>query len=100
MALAVDDGRAFRRIAAEMAAEVGDEAILDEQAARLVAIGTRIDQAGVDENGRFADGLRLFDRLAHGASSSNAGRWADSASSTAMRTATPISTCSRMTLRE
>ena len=51
VALAVDDCGAFRRIAPQMRAEVGDQAVAHEQAARLVAAARGIDQARIDEDG-------------------------------------------------
>ena len=72
---------------AEAGAVVQDCAVLEQQVARRVRPGRRVEQprAG-DERGR------------HRLKRSAAGRGA-STSSTAMRTATPISTCSPITLR-
>ena len=52
VALAVDDLGAVRRVAAQVRPEVGDDAVLDEQAARLVPPVCRIDEARVEEDGR------------------------------------------------
>src|SRR5690606_15202471 len=68
-------------------AEIGDNAIFDEQSAHLVIAAGGVDQARIDEGG-----------AAHLAPPcpvrGSFGRLRASASSTAMRTATPISTCS------
>ena len=52
VALAVDDFGALGRVAAQVRAEVGDQAVLDQQPARLVAVRRRIDEARVDEVSR------------------------------------------------
>ena len=51
VALAVDDLGALGRVATQVRAEIGDHAIRDQQAARLVAVRCRVDQARVDEDG-------------------------------------------------
>src|SRR5690606_33873361 len=62
--------------------KIGDEAVLDEDRAGIVATRGGVDDSGVlDEEGGGHAGAPL----------------PSSASSTAMRTATPISTCSVMT---
>ncbi len=91
--LAVDDGDAVGRVAAQMRADVGDEAFAHDEAARLVAVGRRIDDARVDESGRRRGfGLARGALGGGGLSVHRFGRLRASASSTAMRTATPIST--------
>src|SRR6185295_20323435 len=80
-----------------MAAKIGDQPAPDEKAARLVLARGRIDQARVEED-RPLFAARAV--LAHHRAHQWLGSWRAIASSTAMRTATPISTWSRMTLRE
>ena len=83
-AAALEDRHAIG--AAEVGAEIGDVAVADEQAAGFVEAGGRVDEADVSEEEvrHCGQALRVERRL--------------STSSTAMRTATPISTCSPMTL--
>src|SRR5262249_9636153 len=64
-------------------------AVGDQEVAGKVELARRIDDARVGEQDRTAVGQRHLSVHAFG-------RLRDSASSTAMRTATPISTCSRM----
>src|SRR5690606_23739519 len=77
----------------------GDDTVLDQEVAGLVETGGGIDQMGIDEQGapggERAVGLGRGHHIGPGA----LGRLRDRASSTAMRTATPISTCSRITER-
>ncbi len=98
VALAVDDIGALRGVAAQMPTEVGDHAALYQQAARLVLAGRGVDQAHVEEGRRLLVGGRTG--LTHAGPTQWLGSWRAIASSTAMRTATPISTWSRITLRE
>src|SRR4030067_2658702 len=80
-----------------MGSEIGDEAVCDQHAAGLIEAGRRIDQPRIDERCRAGGrALVLGERLHR---RHRFGRWRARAWSTAMRTATPISTCSRMTLR-
>ena len=65
---------------------VADHAVGDQHVAGAVEIARRIDDAGVGEQ----------DRAAIGQHDHAFGRLRASASSTAIRTATPISTCSRI----
>src|SRR5262245_36934544 len=96
MALAVDDACRLGRVASELRTEVCDDPILDEHAARFVAVVGGVDEARIEEG----DGLRRrCPVLAHGRPQW-LGSWRPIASSTAIRTATPISTWSRITLRE
>ena len=53
VAATVHDLGPVRRVAAQMRPEVGDDAVLDEQTARLVLPGCRIDEARVEEDGRL-----------------------------------------------
>src|SRR5690606_37583208 len=103
-------------------AEVGDQAVADDEAAVAVEPGRRVEQAGVDEGDRaaavaavaaVAGAAGCVAAAVTGAAGCVAaavagrrrhalpppGRLRASASSTAMRTATPISTCSRTRLR-
>ena len=73
---------------------------LSIEAAEGIEARGRIDQPRIDQRQRFvmgAVGCFRFVFCVHRGHSF--GRWRASACSTAMRTATPISTCSRMTLR-
>ncbi|MFX6424187.1 hypothetical protein ABTG32_18300, partial [Acinetobacter baumannii] len=79
-------------------ADIEDLAVLDQHGARRVEAGGGVEQAGADIGGALAGPARPSsgrppiwpDRL---------GRCWASSSRQAMRTATPISTCSRMTER-
>src|SRR5205814_1651877 len=86
-------------VAAQVRTQIRNLAIEHQEAARLVAVGGGIDQARVDENGA-AGVLRPVGGFPRCGGVHRLGRFRASASSTAMRTATPISTWSRMTLRE
>src|SRR5262245_58833010 len=97
VAPAVDDAGAFGRVAAQVPAEIGDHPVLDEEPARLVPAAGRVDEPRVEERRCF---LRCCFVPAHGEAAQRLGSCRAMASSTAMRTATPISTWSRMTLRE
>ncbi len=82
-AFAVDDLRVRRiGVVEQTRADIGDAAVLDQEPAAHVEVCRRIDQARVAEGDALA---------AHA-------RPRASASSTAMRIATPISTCSWMRL--
>ena len=87
-ALAVDDLGAFRHAGgADAALGFADRAVGNQEIARKIEIARRIDDPGVGEQDRAAvreHGRQTFGRLR------------ERASSTAMRTATPISTCSRI----
>src|SRR5262249_22320699 len=86
LAMAVEDLRAFRHAgSADAALGVADLAVRDQHIAIGIEIARRIDDPGVGEQDRAAVGQ-------HHAF----GKFRDKASSTAMRTATPISTCSRI----
>src|SRR6185312_11023511 len=88
LAGAIHDRRAFRRALVQRAgAGCRDLFSLDNDRAALVETARRVDDAGVVED----DG-------GHAARPSALRRGSSSASITAMRTATPISTCSWMTL--
>ena len=107
MALAINDFGASRRIAAQMGAKIGDHAIFDQQTAWTIKAGRWVQQAGVDEGCAPARSGRAPFSVTRGLVGGpggfldhRLGRLRASASRTAMRTATPISTCSRMTLRE
>ena len=79
----------------DMRPEIDDEAVPDQQASLTIQPRGRVEQARIDQG----DGARaLLWRIGLHRRHSF-GRWRASACSTAMRTATPISTCSRMTLR-
>ena len=88
LAGAIDDlgalGHAGR---ADAALGLADHAVGDQQVAGKIEIARGIDDPGVGEQDRAAVGQHEAHAF---------GRFRDSASSTAMRTATPISTCSRM----
>ena len=112
LAAAVDDlgalGHAGR---ADAALGLADHAFGDQEVAGKIEIARRIDDPGVGEQDRAAVGQHQF---GFGCQQHNEpqlsgrpypmtmtkryafGRFRDSASSTAMRTATPISTCSRI----
>ena len=86
LAAAVDHVGAFRHAGgADALLGFADDAVGDQQVADDVEIARRIDDPGVGEQDRAA--VRQHHAF---------GRLRDSASSTAMRTATPISTCSRI----
>ena len=91
LAAAVDDVGAFRHAAgADALLGFADDAVGDQQVADDIEVARRIDDPGVGEQDRAA--VRQ-----HFATSCQAfGRLRDKASSTAMRMATPISTCSRI----
>ena len=91
LAAAVDHFGAFRHAGgADAALGLADDAVGDQQVADDIEVARRIDDPRVGEQDRAA--VRQ-----HFATSCHAfGRFRDSASSTAMRTATPISTCSRI----
>ena len=90
LAAAVDDLGAFRHAGcADAALGLADHAVGDQQVAGKIEIARRIDDPRVGEQDRAA--VAAVDQ--HGYAF---GRLRDSASSTAMRTATPISTCSRI----
>ena len=72
---------------ADAAPRVPDHAVGDQHVSRFVEIARRIDDARVGEQDR----ARIGEHSAH-----TFGRLRESASSTAIRTATPISTCSRI----
>jgi hypothetical protein len=95
MAAAVDALGPRRSIRPDMRADIGDRVAPDEQAAPLVTARERTDQPGVEED----DLLLRGEGGLCGDHGYWLGRWRASAWSTAIRTATPISTCSRMTLR-
>ena len=87
LAVAVDDLGAFRHAGrADAALGLADHAVGDQQVAGEIEVARRIDDARVGEQ----------DRAAVGQHAQAFGKLRDSASSTAMRTATPISTCSRI----
>jgi len=96
MAGTVDDLGALRGIAAQMRPDIGNGFALDYEAAFGFRSACRIDQPRVDK-GRGVWGPVFVRRVAH--ETQWFGRWRDSASRMAIRTATPISTCSAMTLR-
>src|SRR5262249_48719755 len=100
-ALAIDRLDAIGRAGGEqVGAEVGDLAVADQDGAFVFLVGCRIDDAGIDVGGR--SGVRQCsaqNAAAHGAAGMEWRRPTISASRQAMRTATPISTCSWMTLR-
>ncbi len=84
---AIDDVGAFGHAGrADAAAAFADGAVGDQHVADPVEIPGGIDQAGVGEQHRAAVGQHVH----------AFGRLRASASSTAIRTATPISTCSRI----
>src|SRR4029077_10955992 len=88
-ALAVDDFRVVGFCVVEEArSDIGDSAVLHQKAALDVQLRSRIDQARIAERDPFR----------HGALRPSRAMPRESASSTAMRMATPISTCSWMTL--
>ena len=82
--------------------EVGDLAVADQHGAAILRVARRIDDAGVDVGGRSAVLRRAARRRCRsrgGSRRSALRRPPISASRQAMRTATPISTCSWMTER-
>ena len=88
LAGAIDDVGAFRHAGgADAAARLADDAVGDQHVADAVEVARRIDQAGIGEQ----DGAAIRSAWLHAF-----GKLRASASSTAMRTATPISTCSRI----
>src|SRR5690606_9633092 len=86
LAAAIDDlGALGHAGSADAALGLADEAVGDQEVTQEIEVARRIDDPGVGEQDRAAVGQHhAFGRLR------------DKASSTAMRTATPISTCSRM----
>ena len=91
LAAAVDDVGAFRHAAgADALLGFADDAVGDQQVADDIEVARRIDDPGVGEQDRAA----VRQHWQH--HSQAFGRLRDKASSTAMRTATPISTCSRI----
>ncbi len=88
LAAAVDRLGAFRHAGgADALAGFADRAVGDQEVADDIEIARRIEDPGVGEQDRAAVRQHRFHAL---------GRFRDSASSTAMRMATPISTCSRI----
>ena len=80
----IHHGSAFRR--GQTSAAIGDQPITDQQSARRIKARGGIEQAGIgDDCVGHAQRFR--------------GNWRESTSSTAIRQATPISTCSPITLR-
>ena len=90
LALGVDLEVARRRLA-DPCADIGDDAILDHDAALLIQPGGRINDARVVDN--CAAG-HAFAPASLGVRATKSGAFFASVSSTAIRTATPISTCS------
>ena len=87
LAGAIDDVGALGHAGgADAALRIADHAVGDQHVADAVEIARGIDQAGVGEQDRAAIGQHVH----------AFGRLRASASSTAIRTATPISTCSRI----
>ena len=90
VAAAIDDLGAFRHAGrADAALGLADRAVGDQHVAGKIEVARRIDDPRVGEQDRAA--VAAIDQHGHAF-----GRLRDSASSTAMRTATPISTCSRI----
>ena len=89
LAAAVDHLGTFRHAgSADAFLGLADRAVGDQQVAGKIEIARRIDDPGVGEQDRAAVGEHV---RCHAF-----GKFRDRASSTAMRTATPISTCSRI----
>ena len=82
----IDVGALRHAGGADAALGLADDAIGDQQVADDIEIARRIDDPGVGEQDRAAVGQHHY----------AFGKLRDSASSTAMRMATPISTCSRI----
>ena len=93
---AVDDLGIARSACRDAGPEIGDGAVHDQRAALAVETRGGIDQARIDEGNSRGAVPVLVERMCRG---HRLGSWRAKAWSTAMRTATPISTCSRMTLR-
>ena len=93
LAAAVDDLGAFRHAGrADAALGLADHAVGDQEIAGEIEVARRIDDPRVGEQDRAElAAVKQHCLIAHAF-----GRFRDSASSTAMRTATPISTCSRI----
>ncbi len=92
LAAAIDDFHAVgQTVAEELRSEIGDHAVFDEQIALLVIPAGGVDQPPVDEVGAAPERPPVR--------GNSFGRSRESASRTALRTATPIATCSRMRLR-
>ena len=88
LAAAIDHIGAFRHAgSADAFLGLADDAVGDQQVADDVEIARRIDDPGIGEQDRAAVGQHHRHAF---------GKFRESASSTAMRTATPISTCSRI----
>ena len=88
LAGAINNVCAFRHArSSDAPAGVADHAVGNQHIAGAINIPRRIDQPGVGEQ----DGAAICTHMVHAL-----GRLRASASSTAMRTATPISTCSRI----
>ncbi len=95
-AAAIEELRALDRPFRDVHAEIGDDAVRDQEPAEGVEPGGRIDEPRIDQGEGPVLGAVV---VVGGHGGHPFGRLRASAWSTAMRTATPISTCSRITLR-